>query len=58
MADRVRMRIYGLMGERFLNRALQEGVFMARVWRINRRCLEIDASMRNAKRLTALAEKY
>lgn len=58
MADRVRMRIYGLMGERFLNRALQEGVFMARVRRINRRCLEIDASMRNAKKLAVLADKY
>lgn len=58
MTDRVRLRIHGLMGERFLNHALRQGIVLFLVRRIDRRCLEIDASMAGARQLAALADRF
>jgi len=58
MTDRVSLRLRGRMPERFIGRALREGVRMQSVERSGAREMIICATEKNARRLLELAERY
>ncbi len=58
MAADVRLRLRGLMVERFLQRALSEGIELLDVRRVGPREAEMAASERDADKLLHLAERF
>ena len=58
MADRLVMELEGLMLERLINRALDEGAELAHIVRLTRRRISVAAAPKSARILRELAEKY
>lgn len=58
MTDRVVLRLRGLLLERFVARALEEGVCFGRVERVSPQEMHFAAPEKQARRLLALAEEY
>ncbi len=58
MAADVKLRLRGLMSEKFIQRALQDGVALHNVRRVDPREVRFDATEQDAKRLMMLAETY
>ena len=58
MTDRVTLRLRGRMMERFIGRALSEGVRFQRIERTGAREMNLCATEKNAARLLNLAEEY
>lgn len=58
MTDRVRLCLRGRMGERFIGRALKEGIRLQRVERSGAREMMLSATERDARRLLELAAQF
>lgn len=58
MTDRITLRLRGRMMERFVGRALAEGVRFQRIERTGAREMNLCATEKNAARLLELAEEY
>lgn len=58
MTDRITLKLRGRMMERFIGRALREGVRFQKIERTGAREMELCATERNAARLMELAEEY
>ena len=58
MTDRVIIELDGLMLERLMMRALDDGAQFSRVIRLSRRRISVSCGMKSARLLMRLAEKY
>lgn len=58
MTDWVRVEAEGALLERFVQRALSEGVRFSRIWRVDRRRMTLETDSSGAKTVLALLETY